>query len=234
MLITKKRKVPKFLVKINDSPLESCDSYKYLGVIIDKKLTWKTHMAHINSKIIMACGALAKLRNRGIKIDVLKNVYHALVHSYLRYGILIWGSASQFVMNSLQTLMNKAIRIMTNAPFGNIDLYPAYKQLGILQVSKIHSLEVGKFHFKSVNNLLPVQIGNFFHTSANQEIHHSYGLRSLNRIQPLRFMFNSITGKKSIQYTGSKIWEELPENIKNSESFMIFKKLYKKYLLEDQ
>ena len=205
MLITKKRKVPKFLVKINDSPLESCDSYKYLGVIIDKKLTWKAHMKHINSKIIMACGALAKLRNRGIKIHVLKNVYHALVHSYLRYGILIWGSASQFVMNSLQTLMNKAIRIMTNAPFGNIDLYPAYKQLGILQVSKIHSLEVGKFHFKSVNNLLPVQIGNFFHTSANQEIHHSYGLRSLNRTQPLRFMFTLATLAQKFGKTYLKI-----------------------------
>ena len=166
MLITKKRKVPKFSVKVDNVPLESCEIYKYLGVIIDNKLNWKAHMKHINSKIIMAWGALAKLRNRGIKIDVLKNVYHALVHSYIRYGILIWGTASQSVTNSLQTLMNKAIRIMTNAPFGNIDLSPAYKQLEILQVSKVHSLEVGNFHFKSMNNLLPVQIVKFFPTSA--------------------------------------------------------------------
>ena len=233
MLITKKRKVPKFSVKINDIPLESCNTYKYLGVIIDKKLNWNAHLAHIRPKIIMACGALAKLRNRGIKIDVLKNVYHALVHSYIRYGILIWGKASLSVIRSLQTLMNKAIRIMTNAPFGNIDLSPAYKQLEILQVSKVHSLEVGKFHFKSIKGLLPVQIGNFFPTSANQEIHHSYRLRSRRSNQPLRFAFNSITGKKSIQFIGSKIWEELPEDVKNSDSFTIFKKSYKKYLLED-
>ena len=234
MLITKKRKVPKFLVKVDDVPLESCDTYKYLGVIIDKKLNWKAHMTHISTKIIMACGALARLRNRGIKIDVLKNVYHALVHSYIRYGILIWGNTSQSVINSLQTLMNKAIRIMTNAPFGNIDLSPAYKQLGILQVSKVKSLEVGNFHFKSVNNLLPVKIGNFFPTSADQEILHSYGLRSRSTIQPPRFSFNSTTGRKSIQYTGSKIWEDLPANIKNSETFIIFKKSFKKYLLEEQ
>ena len=234
MLITKKRKVPKFSIKVNDTPLESCDSYKYLGVIIDKKLNWKSHITHISPKIIMACGALAKLKNRGIKIDVLKNVFHALVHSYIRYGILIWGTASPSVMNSLQTLMNRAIRIMTNAPFGNIDLNPAYTQLGILKVSKNHSLETAKFHFKSVNNLLPVKIGNFFLTSAQQEIQHSYGLRSRNRIHPPRFLFNSNTGKKSIQYTGSKIWEDMPEDIKNSESYMIFKKSYKKHLLEDQ
>ena len=233
MLITKRRKIPKFSVKINGSPLESCDSYKYLGVIIDKKLNWKSHITHISPKIIMACGALAKLKNRGIKIDVLKNVFHALVHSYIRYGILIWGKASPSVMNSLQTLMNRAIRIMTNAPFGNIDLNPAYTQLGILKVSKIHSLEAAKFHFKSVNNLLPIKIGNFFLTSAQQEIQHSYGLRNRNRIQSPRFFFNSITGKKSIQFTGSKIWEDMPEEIKNSESFTIFKKSFKKYLLED-
>ena len=137
-------------------------------------------------------------------------------------------------MNSLQTLMNRAIRIMTNVPFGNIDLNPAYTQLGILKVSKIHSLETAKFHFKSVNNLLPVKIGNFFLTSAQQEIQHSYGLRSRNRIHLSRFLFNSNTGKKSIQYTGSKIWEDMPEDIKNSESYMIFKKSYKKHLLEDQ
>ena len=41
-------------------------------------------------------------------------------------------------------------------------------------------------------------------------------------------MFNAI------QYTGSKIWEDLPVDIKNSETFMIFKKSYKKYLLENQ
>ena len=215
-------------------PLESCDTYKYLGVIIDKKLNWKAHMTHISTKIIMACGALARLRNRGININVLKNVYHALVHSYIRYGILIWGNTSQSVINSLQTLMNKAIRIMTNAPFGNIDLSPAYKQLEILQVSKVKSLEVGNFHFKLVNNLLPVKIGNFFLTSADQEIHHSYGLRSRSRTEPPRFSFNSTTGRKSIQYTGSKIWEDLPADIKNSETFMIFKKSYKKYLLEEQ
>ena len=53
MLITKKRKVPKFSVKVDNLPLESCETYKYLGVIIDNKLNWKAHMKHINSKIIM-------------------------------------------------------------------------------------------------------------------------------------------------------------------------------------
>ena len=45
------------------------------------------------TKISKACGALAKVRNC-VKIDVLKNVYHVLFHSYIRYGIVIWGHAA--------------------------------------------------------------------------------------------------------------------------------------------
>ena len=80
--------------------------------------------------ISKGCGALAKLRNC-VSIDVLKNVYHALIYSYLRYGIMIWGNATQEVMKLLQVLVNKAIRILTFAPFGNIELSPVYKQLKI-------------------------------------------------------------------------------------------------------
>ena len=104
-------------------------------MIIDKKLTWQSHVEYISNKLSKACGALAKLRNC-VKIDVLKNVYHALFHSYLRYGILIWGHAAQTVLSPLKTLTNRAIRIMTYAPFGNIDLDPVYQQLKLLELPK--------------------------------------------------------------------------------------------------
>ena len=74
-------------------------------------------------KISKACGALAKIRNC-VSIDVLKNVYHALVHSYLRYGILVWGHAAPSVLKPLEILANEAIRIMTFVPFVAVDLKP--------------------------------------------------------------------------------------------------------------
>ena len=94
--------------------------------MIDKNLDWKSHVKYISTKISKACGALAKIRNC-VSIDVLKNVYHALVHSYLRYGILVWGHAAPSVLKPLEILANKAIRIMTFAPFGAVDLKPVYK-----------------------------------------------------------------------------------------------------------
>ena len=117
MVVTNKKSIPKLSIKVNDIPLKTCDSYKYLGVTIDKNLDWKSHVKYISTKIFKACGALAKIRNC-VRIDVLKNVYHALVHSYLLYGILVWGHAAPSVLKPLEILANKAIRIMTYAPFG--------------------------------------------------------------------------------------------------------------------
>ena len=72
-------------------------------------------MKYIGTKISEACVALAKLRNC-VGIDILKNVNHALVHSYLCCGILVWGHATQSVLKPLEILVNKAIRIMTFVP----------------------------------------------------------------------------------------------------------------------
>jgi hypothetical protein len=65
-------------------------------------------------------------------ISHTKNVYHALVHSYLRYGILVWRHATKSVLKPLEILANKAIRIMTFAPFGNIDLKSVYQELKLI------------------------------------------------------------------------------------------------------
>ena len=53
-MISKKRNT-NISVKINNEDLEECDSYKYLGVYIDKSLSWKPHINYICTKIAKAC-----------------------------------------------------------------------------------------------------------------------------------------------------------------------------------
>ena len=193
-------------------------------------MKWDAHIKYISTKISKACGALARLKNC-TNIEILKNVYHALVHSYLRYGILIWGNASKTVRNPLQTLLNKVARIMVSAPFGNIDLKPAYDYLEILDVSKLYILETAKYHFKLVNDQLPTQIGNYFSTPT---VSHTHGLRSRSSNKPPRFVSKSRIGERSIQYKGSQIWKAMPLEVRNCESFPKFKTACKKHLLETE
>ncbi len=120
---------------------------------------------------------------------------------------------------------------MTFAPFGNIDLNPIYEHLKILNLDQIFSLEIGKFLYKLQNNLLPTSIGNYFEPDpfVNQ---HSYGLRSRTANIPTRIVCRTKYAEKSFQISGLKFWNKLPVNIKSAESFNIFKKSYKQFLLD--
>ena len=88
--------------------MKECDRYRYLGVIIDNNLSWKRHIEYISKKISKACGSLANLRYC-VNIDLLREVYHSLIHSYLRYGILVWGTACETNLQPLKCLINRAI-----------------------------------------------------------------------------------------------------------------------------
>ena len=130
-------------VKINNKDLEECSNYKYLGVYIDKNLTWKSHIEYICSKIAKTCGALAKIRHY-VGIGTLTNVYYALVNSYIRYGLIIWGNASANSLKPLEVIVNRAIRIMSFAPLGRLNTKPIFKHLKILDVHETLTLESAK------------------------------------------------------------------------------------------
>ena len=232
MVTLANKKTPQRLnIYINKELMEECVSYKYLGVIIDRNLSWNDHIQYICKKISKSCGYLSKLRHC-VSTDTLISVYYALVHSYLRYGISTWGSATDTDLQPLTSLVNRIVRIMTFAPFGNIDVDSIYKYLDIPKVENTVSLETGKFIFKRENELLPIPgIANHFR-KRNENVHHNYYLRNRNISTP-NIDFNSAIGKKSIQFRGAQLWNTLPENIRNSESLKIFTRKFKVHLLED-
>ena len=230
MLVTNKRSISHdFRISINDTSLEQCDKYKYLGVILDKKLSWKPHVEYISTKISKACGALAKIRHY-LDTNVLVEIYHALIHTYVRYGILAWGVASESTRKPLQTLLNRALRIMCFAPFGRIDIEPLYKDLNILDVDGTFILETSKFMFKQKKGLLPESIGDYFIRPSPENRTISYNLRTRNRIShiPTRL----VSSDNSIHIRGEKIWDSIPEIVSSSSSLQLFKRQLKDIVID--
>ena len=121
---------------------------------------------------------------------------------------------------------------MTFTPFGRIDLNPLYECLKILDVNKVKYFETSKYLFKLKKNLLPTTIGNYFE-SINNRGTHNYSLR--NRERPVSQIFPRLApGENSIQYRGEKIWNEIPQDIQNLDSFKKFKRVMKMNLLESE
>ena len=231
MLVTNKNiKSFKPSITLNGTLLQECEQYKYLGVMIDKNLSWKPHIQYICKKISKACGSLANLRYC-VGVNLLREVYHSLIHSYLRYGILAWGNASDTTLQPLKSLINRAVRIMLFAPFGRLDLDPIYDYLKILDVDKVKDLETSKFMYKLKNNILPVTIANYFQPVNHNSSTHSYSLRKREAVTS-KISPRLASGKNSMQYQGEQLWSEIPQEIQACQSLIKFKRAMKSYLLK--
>ena len=225
MLITKKRvNLSNFTVKINGTDLEECDNYKYLGVFFDKNLNWKKHIDHICEKVSKSCGILSKLRHC-FELETLRKVYHAFI---MHHGIIAWGTAPKTSLKPPKFLMNRAIRILSFAPFGRLDLQPVYEILELLDIEQTYSLEIAKFAYRYKNSLLPTKIASYFETPLGRE--NVRATRQSTANAPQHTSFNSF-GQKSIRNAISKVWIGIPDEIKSSTWFKSFKRMYKSHLI---
>lgn len=68
--------------KMSYSPLECKDYVKYLGILIDKNLNWKTHIGLIALKNSKTIGMIAKLRHF-VPLSIIVKLYQSLILPYL-------------------------------------------------------------------------------------------------------------------------------------------------------
>ena len=91
---------------INITGIEQKDYINCLGVYIDKHLNWQPQIQHVNNKLAQHFGILSKLRYY-IDLDILNQIYCALIYPYLSYVILAWGCASKTGIDCLRIKQNK-------------------------------------------------------------------------------------------------------------------------------
>ena len=104
---------------------------KYLGVLLDNKLSWKFHIAKLSKKLSRAMGMLYQMRNL-FNIETMKSIYFSLFDSHLIYGISVWGLAKTSLTNNFFKLQKRAIRIISKSDYlAHTD--PLFKKLSILE-----------------------------------------------------------------------------------------------------
>ena len=115
--------------------LEHKEYIKYLGVLIDSKLSWKSHIREISKKSSRSVGILAKMRHYA-NINVLTKLYYAIIYPFQIYGLLAWGSTYPTTLKSIVILQKKAVRIITSSKqYAHTSLL--FHQLSILKLSDL-------------------------------------------------------------------------------------------------
>ena len=137
---TRKNLTANFTIKMGSVTLKRVESVRYLGVILDEKVTWSEQIEHLSKRLSSAAGIFSKLRYY-INIKTMIEMYHSLFNSKLQYAILCWGSTTASRISKLQILQNKAIKNMNKAPrYYRLDSY--YLNQRILKVQDLYNLEV--------------------------------------------------------------------------------------------
>jgi len=127
MLMTRRKRKERvdLEVYLNNKLLRQVKTMKYLGIIIDNKLTFREHITHMTEKcrkMIFALSKSAKL-NWGLSHKALKTLYIGGIQPLLLYGAPVWaetvGKAShRKKLTSVQRLINikiaKAYRTVSN------------------------------------------------------------------------------------------------------------------------
>ena len=91
--------------------LENKEYVKYLGILIDRHLSWKYQIDYISTKISKSVGLFTKLKHF-VPQTTLITLYWSLIHPYLNYGVCAWGQASISLLNKILILQKRVLRFI--------------------------------------------------------------------------------------------------------------------------
>ena len=145
---SKKDDIPLVLPKlnVNSSEIVRTESIKFLGVLLDENLSWKTHRKYIENKISKNIGILFKARPFLNKKSLL-SLYYSYIHSYINYGSVSWGSTCRTNLKKKKTQQKHALRIIFNeSKFEHTS--ELFKFSKILNVCKLNIFNTAVFMHK--------------------------------------------------------------------------------------
>ena len=103
---------------IDGSTINRVSETRFLGVVIDEKLSWLPHIKQLATKLHSCIGRLSRIKQY-VPEDLYIELYNTLFQSHLSYGISVWGGVSRNQLSPLFVVQKKCIRIL----FGNSEKY---------------------------------------------------------------------------------------------------------------
>ena len=96
--------------------MNQVSSTKFLGVIVDEKLSWKEHIHALTNKMSRSLGIIRRVRGL-VHQACLLTLYYSLIYPYLIYCNIVWASTYPLNLHSLLITQKKFARIATSTPW---------------------------------------------------------------------------------------------------------------------
>jgi len=223
-LFSKRIKDQNLFIQLEGSPIPQVDEVKYLGVLLDKDLSFSAHCHYVKSKLVKLTSVFYYI-SRFINIEDAKTIYFAYALPYIQYGIEVFGHSSQKNILILQSAQNKLLKILCKKT-----MYDSPRELHEqLNIFNIHELAVYfncNFTYKMLNGMLPYIFHDYF-THVRDTNRRSH--RNANNL--LVPYFRTEFARKTTKCLAARLWNMLPINLRQVSTIELFKKSLKEYIL---
>ena len=154
----------------------------------------------------------------------MKLIYFSFIYSHLQYLASVWSTACDNRLNPLRVLQNRAIKKIYKLPYlePTVNLYGP-KQL--MNINCIYKYKISCYIFSVLNKKK--------HSNVNFTVNNSiynHNTRQFNHLSLINIKSNY--GRKSVYFQGIKIYNSLPQDLKNTQVLSKFKRKVRKYLLD--
>ena len=210
-------------ITVNNIHISRVASAKYLGIYFDECLSWKFHVNHVCKSLLKFFGIFNHIKHFITK-DIARQLYFAFIYSRISYGLEVYGNCSKNLIEKIQRIQNKLLKILTLQHF-RTPTNEVHSSLNILKVKDIQSVNIICF---VRNCLLKKCPENFYSYYQYRNTPYPNRSRRLN-IQRTK----SLLGSLSIQILGAQKWNELPEDLKDKQVQLNFRKLLSKHFLNE-
>lgn len=200
-------------LKIGENELQRVYETKVLGITVDDRLSFKSHINNLCTKLSARIGLISRLR-QFLPKKILNVIFKAIVQPNFDYGINIYGFTFQSHINKIQKLLNRAARVISSS---DKDIKVLYEELNWKSFIDRRKYFCSIFIYKCLNNLGPELCQNLFHYKVSE-------IRTKSIINSELFLpkkFSETFGN-SIFYTGVQIYNSLDKKIRLISNFKKF------------
>ena len=229
MLVTPSRKPQTMpIILFNENILEWVDEIKYLGIIIDNKLTFKQQVDYVVNRLSVVQGITYSLK-KVLPSSCLRMIYFSLAYPHIIQSLIVWGGTYQTYMQKIALKINAILRNILSIRMGpNYQpLVPTslmYKKLGIMKIEDVYMFQLLKF-YNNIRANHPLMYGKYF---SQLEQNHNYGVR--NRRINLPYVRTEIEKHGTI-FQCALALSSISVELRDNEEPDIFKYRFKNYAL---
>ena len=209
---------PPLNIQVDNDTIEQVTSFKYLGITLDSTLSFVQHIECISRKINSRISILGRTSSYLSKRLCLL-LYKSLIVPHFDYCDIVWDTCSSHLKHRLQTLQNRALRII-NKVNRRTPISDLHKLSNILTLQQRRDYHMSTFMYKATHGLQPAYICEKFLPLNNI---HSYTTRSASTNSVHISYVKTNGGKNRISYRGAVDWNNLLPEIRMAPTLSLFK-----------